>query len=148
MVITLIELAALVSGACVWSVDRSRAGARKSGLPDEALVPLGHERRFVPLEQMSVVTEHSIWLIQLGSYLRTPRDEQPRPQEPSHAGRLDDGRWHRYRTAWWFGDTYGLRVRLLPAVGPRHGQGIYTGLVVEVHGPWRLVPRRERGHRD
>lgn len=118
------------------------------GRPPEGVVPLLGECEFKPREQLSVVTERSLWLVRPDTYCRMPRNETPRPQERSIEGRMDDGRWHPYRRIWWFRDLAGLGMRIHPVTGPPDGRGIYSGLVVGVLGTWALADNGAVGGLD
>jgi len=95
---------------------------------------------FRPVGELRLVTERSVWLLRADTYFRMPREEQTRDQELSIAGRMDDDRWHTYRQAWWWiYDGAWLRARILPAVGPVDGIGIYTGCIQAISGTWDEV---------
>lgn len=106
--------------------------------------PIDHLRldgvEFRPVGELRLVTERSVWLLRADTYYRMPKEEQAREQDWSIEGRMDDGRSHSYRRAWfWIYDHTWLRARILPSVGPVHGIGIYTGCILAISGTWEEV---------
>ena len=115
-------------------------------------VPLDHLRldgvEFSVSCELRLITERSIWLLRPDSYFRIPQDEGPREQIRSIEGRMDDCRWHEYRRAWFdLENATWLHVRILPAVGPPNGNGIYTGRVQVLSGTWDEIWAQSAGAR-
>lgn len=96
---------------------------------------------FVPVGVVRVFTRSSIWVVVPGRYLRMPRVEAPRPPiKEQIEGRLEDGRWHGFRRAWW--ERYGPGLQclwLLPVVGPVDGKGVHSGEIERIEGEWTAV---------
>lgn len=101
--------------------------------------------RVDPAPVAVITTESSVWLLDCATYTRVARGERP-DSARSHLSpwrRLDDGRRHTYRGAWWVRDEQGnLQVRILPVSGPPDGVGIITGVVVSVRGVSDADPAR------
>lgn len=101
--------------------------------------------RVEPAPVATITTESSVWLLDCATYTRVPRAERP-DDARSHLSpwrRLDDGRRHPHRGAWWVRDEQGnLRARILPVSGPPDGMGIITGVVVSVRGVSDADPAR------
>lgn len=96
-----------------------------------------HDDEFEPIGMLRVTTASSIWFVTRDRYQRIPRKERPRPTQRSVEGRLVDGQWHELRRCWWRVHPDGARLlRLLPETGPSDGEGLISGLVLDVRGDW------------
>ncbi len=87
--------------------------------------------------ELRLVTETTIWLLHADFFRRMSQAERTMAQDAPIEGPIeDDGRWHRYRQAWFGIESGWLRVRILPASG---GQEIYTARIVAIGGTWDEV---------
>lgn len=99
---------------------------------------LTHTHISVPVE-LRVTTESSLWVIHPDRYMRLPLSESPRRPVYSIEDRLRDGKWHEMRDIWFRWEDDGVRLRILPAVGPEDGYGIISGIIKEVAGDYELA---------
>lgn len=80
-----------------------------------------------PRQAVILTTEESVWELRQLSYVRRPRNGEPRPEIPSIGGRLADWtpQFHRGLSVVHVDGV--LRVRILPEKGPKGGKGVLTG---------------------
>ena len=98
---------------------------------------LPRDDEFDPIGMLRVTTASSIWFVTRDRYQRIPRVERPRPPQQSVEDRLVDGQWHGLRQSFWRVHPDGARqMRLLPQAGPADGEGLISGLVLDVVGDW------------